>query len=148
MAEIKKSVLIEHSAEAMYALVERIEDYPLFLPWCSGGETLQRAGTELVARLHVNFRGIKTMFSTTNQNEPGRSIRMHLHDGPFRSLEGVWLFTPLTEHACKVEFELRYDFSSLVLEKLLGPVFNHIISSFVEAFIKRAEQLKKEKQLE
>lgn len=145
MAEIRKSVLIEHSAAQMYELVERVEDYPEFLPWCGGGEVVQRTPTGMLARLHVHYRGIRTKFSTDNTNEPGRSILMRLHDGPFRRLEGSWHFIPLAENACKIEFQLHYEFSSTLLEKVLGPVFNHIINTFVEAFVRRADQLGKEK---
>lgn len=141
MAEIRKSVLIEHPAEAMYALVERVEDYPGFLPWCDGSEVLARSADTMLAVLHVNYHGIKTRFSTSNRNEPGRSIRMRLHEGPFRLLEGEWRFTALTERACKVELQLRYEFSSHLLERVLGAVFNHIVGTFVESFVRRADQM-------
>lgn len=141
MAEIRKSVLIEHSAQEMYALVDRIEDYPSFLPWCGGAEVTDRTATSLKARLHISYHGIKASFATANENEPGRSIRMRLNDGPFRKLDGEWRFTALGERACKIEFMLAYEFSNGVLDKVLGPVFNHIANSFVEAFIQRADQL-------
>lgn len=141
MAEIRKSVLIEHTAQEMYALVAAVEDYPAFLPWCGGGEILSQEGNEVRARLHIKYHGIKTSFSTVNENEPGRRIRMRLKEGPFRRLDGEWVFTPLGDAACKIEFSLAYDFSSGMLEKALGPVFNHIANSFVEAFILRADQL-------
>jgi len=146
MAEIRKSVLIEHSAAEMYGLVERVEDYPAFLPWCGGGEVLERSDTRVLATLHVHYHGIRTKFTTANTNEPGRSITMRLHDGPFRRLEGEWRFTVLAERACKIEFQLHYEFSNSLLEKMLGPVFNHIINTFVEAFVKRADQTGREKQ--
>lgn len=141
MTEIRKTVLIEHSADAMYQLVDRVEDYPVFLPWCGGGEVLERTDSSLVALIHIRYHGIKAHFSTVNENDPGRSIRMRLREGPFRKLDGEWRFTPLGERACKVEFLLHYEFSSGLLAKALGPVFNHIANSFVEAFIKRADQL-------
>jgi len=145
MAEIRKSVLIEHSADEMYRLVEHVEDYPAFLPWCGGGEVVERTERSMLATLHVNYHGIKTKFSTSNLNEPGRSIQMRLHDGPFRVLQGEWQFTPLTENACKVAFQLHYEFSSPLLGKVLGPVFNHIVSTFVEAFVRRADQINRER---
>jgi ribosome-associated toxin RatA of RatAB toxin-antitoxin module len=144
MAEIRKSVLIEHSATQMYSLVEHVEDYPLFLPWCGGGEVLARTETSMLATLHVHYHGIRTKFTTANTSEPGRSIVMNLHEGPFRKLEGEWVFTALAEHACKVEFHLHYEFSSHLLEKVLGSVFNHIINTFVEAFVRRADQIDRE----
>ncbi|KAF7598353.1 MAG: ubiquinone-binding protein [Candidatus Dactylopiibacterium carminicum] len=145
MAQIQKSVLVEHSADDMYRLVNGVEDYPAFLPWCAGADVSGRSDTGLLATLHINYHGIKAHFSTVNENEPGRSIRMRLREGPFRQLDGEWRFTPLGEAACKVEFALHYEFSGHLLEKVLGPVFNHIANSFVEAFVKRAEQLVREK---
>jgi ribosome-associated toxin RatA of RatAB toxin-antitoxin module len=141
MAEIRKSVLIEHSAQEMYALVDGIEDYPSFLPWCGGTEVAERTASSLKARIHISYHGIKAFFATSNENESGRSIRMRLNDGPFRKLDGEWRFTPLGDHACKIDFMLAYEFSNGLLDKVLGPVFNHIANSFVEAFIQRADQL-------
>lgn len=125
----------------MYALVDGIERYPEFLPWCGGTEVERSADNTLSARLHINYHGIKAHFSTANANEPGRLIRMHLKDGPFKLLNGEWRFSALAPNACKIEFSLVYEFSNLMLEKVLGPVFNHIANSFVEAFIQRARQL-------
>ncbi|MDQ7989739.1 MAG: type II toxin-antitoxin system RatA family toxin [Candidatus Dactylopiibacterium sp.] len=141
MAEIRKSVLVEHSADAMYALVDGIEQYPAFLPWCGGADVERTDARHLTARLHIQYHGIKAHFATVNDNEPGRLICMRLKDGPFRRLDGEWRFTPLAASASKVEFSLQYEFSNIVLEKVLGPVFNHIANSFVEAFIQRARQL-------
>jgi ribosome-associated toxin RatA of RatAB toxin-antitoxin module len=68
-------------------------------------------------------------------------MQMKLVEGPFSQLDGQWHFKPLREDACKVEFELHYEFSSKVLEKLIGPVFTIIANSFVESFCKRAEEV-------
>lgn len=141
MADIRKSVLIEHTAQQMFSLVDGIEDYPLFLPWCGGAEVIERNGDSLRARIHISYHGIKASFSTINDNEPGRAIRMRLADGPFRRLDGEWRFTPLGDAACKIEFRLAYEFSNGVLEKVLGPVFSHVANSFVEAFIQRADAM-------
>lgn len=141
MAEIRKSVLIGHGAEAMFRLVDDVESYPAFLPWCGGGEVLERSPDRVVAVVHIRYHGIKAHFSTENAIEPGRRIGMRLREGPFRKLDGEWRFTPLAESACKVEFVLHYEFASSLLEKVLGPVFSQITGSFVEAFIRRADQL-------
>lgn len=141
MAEVKKQVLIEFTPEQMFALVDRCEDYPQFLPWCGGGEISARTDTLTVATLHINYHGIKAHFSTDNTKLPPREMHIRLKEGPFSHLEGCWRFTPLGDTACKVEFNLHYEFSSKLLEKALGPVFNHIASTFVESFIKRAQQV-------
>lgn len=139
MAVVHKSVLLPYSAEQMFALVDKIEDYPKFLPWCGGADVRTREGNKVVAMLTINYRGVKQSFSTENTNAPPTSINMVLIEGPFKQLHGTWNFKPLRQDACKIEFELHYEFSSRVLEQLIGPVFNFIANSFVDSFCKRAE---------
>ena len=141
MAVVHKSVLLAYSAEQMFALVDNIEDYPKFLPWCGGSEVSKREGNKVIATLAINYHGVKQSFSTENVNAPPTSIDMTLLNGPFKHLTGTWHFKPLREDACKIEFDLRYEFSSRVLEQLIGPVFNMIANSFVDSFCKRAEVL-------
>jgi len=139
MAVVHKSVLIGYSAEQMYALVEQVEDYPKFLPWCGGVEVKEREGDRLVATLKINYHGVKHSFTTENTNTPYSAMRMELVDGPFRHLDGNWRFKPLRDDACKVEFDLHYEFSSRLLEQLIGPVFSKIANNFIDAFSRRAE---------
>jgi len=139
MAVVHKSVLLPYSAEQMFALVDKIEDYPKFLPWCGGADVRTREGNKVVAMLTINYHGVKQSFSTENTNSPPTSINMVLIEGPFKHLHGTWNFKPLREDACKIEFELHYEFSSRMLESLIGPVFNMIANSFVDSFCKRAE---------
>ncbi|CAB1369193.1 type II toxin-antitoxin system RatA family toxin [Denitratisoma oestradiolicum] len=141
MTVVEKTVLIEHTPAQMFELVDRVEDYPKFLPWCGGTELHERSETTTVATLHINYRGVKSHFSTQNLKEAPRRMQISLRDGPMKHLDGSWCFTPLGEHACKIQFRLHYEFSSKMLEKVLGPVFSHIANSFVEAFVKRAKQL-------
>lgn len=139
MPEVTKTVLVPYSAKEMYELVANIEDYPLFLPWCSGAQILERKTDGVSARLNIDFKGIKQSFSTENRNTPESRIDMQLKEGPFRALQGQWLFTALAEDACRIDFRLEYHFSSAILEKVVGPVFGHIAATFVDAFVKRAE---------
>ncbi|HYD95736.1 MAG TPA: type II toxin-antitoxin system RatA family toxin [Noviherbaspirillum sp.] len=139
MAVVHKSVLLGYSAEQMYALVDGIEDYPKFLPWCGGTEVRQREGEKVVATLQINYHGVKQTFSTENVHIAPASITMNLLEGPFKHLHGTWTFKPLRADACKIEFDLHYEFSSRVLEQVIGPVFNMIANSFVDSFCKRAE---------
>lgn len=141
MASVRKIVFVEHSAERMFELVDRVEDYPRFLPWCGGTELLERSDHKTSARIHISYHGVKAHFSTENTKEFPVSMSIALKEGPFRSMEGGWRFTPLGEHACKIEFQLSYEFSAKLLEKVLGPVFNHIANTFVDSFLKRAQQV-------
>jgi len=141
MALVEKSVLVEYSATQMYALVENVAAYPEFLPWCGGTEILRKDGEVTRAAIIIDFRGIKQRFSTENRADPPKLIEMSLVEGPFRHLDGTWSFKALGDDACKIEFRLHYEFSSKLLEKIVGPVFHLIAGTFVDAFVKRARQL-------
>jgi ribosome-associated toxin RatA of RatAB toxin-antitoxin module len=141
MAIVEKSVLIGHSAAKMYALVADVNSYPQFLPWCSGTEVRQLDAQRAAATLHVNYHGLRLHFTTENQMDRGALIDMKLVNGPFKHLDGFWRFLPLAEDACKIEFRLSYELSGKLVEKLAGPVFNHIANTLVEVFVKRAVAL-------
>ncbi len=141
MASIAKSVLVQHSVEAMYALVADIEAYPQFLPWCSGARVLAREGATVTAAIDIDIRGIRQSFTTVNDQHPLKRIDMELVEGPFSSLEGGWRFTRLTAAACKVELVLDYEFSNFLLAALVGPVFHQIASSMVDSFVRRADAM-------
>lgn len=141
MALVEKSVLVSHSAERMYALVDAIEQYPEFLPWCGGTTLIHRDASITSATLHIDYHGIKQSFTTENHKTYPNLMEIKLIDGPFRHLEGSWHFIALTEHACKIEFKLSYEFSNFILEKLISPVFSHIANTFVDAFVERADKV-------
>ncbi len=141
MAVVEKTVLIAHSAREMFDLVDRCEDYPAFLPWCSRSELQFRDEHRTVATLHINYHSVKSAFTTENSKEPARRMDIRLVDGPFRRLDGSWNFSALAEKACKIEFRLHYEFSSKLFEKIIGPVFGHIAGTFVDAFVRRADQV-------
>lgn len=138
---VKKSVLVPYSAAQMFELVDRVEDYPKFLPWCSGAHVLETHPGGKTARLDIDYHGVKAHWTTDNANTRGVMIVVTLKDGPFRHLHGEWRFKTLRTDACKVEFDLTYEFSSGVLDKVIGPVFSRIANTFIDAFVKRAEQV-------
>jgi ribosome-associated toxin RatA of RatAB toxin-antitoxin module len=141
MALVEKTVLIEQSAERMFALVYACEDYPAFLPWCSKTEVKFRDALKTVATLHINYHAVKSSFTTENDKDQPKLMKIRLVDGPFRRLEGAWHFKALADNACKIEFQLHYEFSSKLFEKVIGPVFSHIANTFVDAFVRRAAQV-------
>lgn len=141
MAVVEKSVLIERSATQMFELVDRVEDYPQFLPWCSGMQVYARSDTRTSARLDINYHGLRTHFATTNAKVFPRSMDISLDEGPFKRMDGGWRFTALGDTACKVEFRLHYEFSSWLLEKALGLVFHRIVDTLVDSFVTRARQI-------
>ena len=138
MKSITRSAIVEHSAAEMYALVENIEAYPQFLPWCTAAQVLERAGNRTRATLTAGVGGLSHAFTTLNENRPGEAIDMHLVSGPFRKFEGRWRFVPLGPGACRIEFSLQYEFSGRLLGKVLSPLFDGMADSMVEAFVRRA----------
>lgn len=144
MKTVHKSVLIWFSAEEMYALVTDVAAYPEFLPWCDKSRVIEQHENGMVAQVGLAFGGIHQSFTTRNTHVPGREVKLELVDGPFSNLDGVWTFTPVGEggeRACRVELNLHYGFQNFALQALVGPVFEKIASSLVEAFVKRAEQV-------
>lgn len=141
MALVEKTVLVAHSAERMFNLVDRVEEYPNFLPWCGGASVTELDDATVHATVHIDYHHLKQSFTTENVRRPPHQIDMTLQRGPFKHLDGSWLFIPLSDSACKIAFSLHYDFSSRLLEKLVGPVFHYIANSFVDAFIQRAEKV-------
>ena len=150
MKHVKKSVLLWYSAHEMYALVTDVPSYPAFLPWCERGEVLEHHEGGVTARVHLAFAGVHHAFTTRNEQSPDRQVLVKLVDGPFSVLEGSWNFVPLGNagapeaeqpQACRIEFELRYAFSSKSLELVLSPVFDRVANTMVDSFVARAEKV-------
>lgn len=141
MPEVRKTVIVPYTPTQMFALVDEVERYPEFLPWCTGVQVLARDAQVTRAALNVGFRGLKQRFATENSSTPPGKIVMKLLDGPFRALDGTWGFIDLDGKGCKIEFSLNYEFSSRMLAALVGPVFSHISDTMVDAFVKRAERV-------
>ena len=145
MQRVAKTVLVPFSAKQMFDLVDDVERYPEFLPWCGGSEVLATRKGGKTARIDIDYHGVTAHFTTDNENTPPTSIVVKLKDGPFRNLHGEWTFRALKASACKVELKLAYEFKTTVLEAVVGPVFNHISSTFIDAFVQRAEKVHRKK---
>lgn len=144
MKTVKKSVLIWYTPQEMYLLVTGVNRYPEFLPWCNQSRVISEDATGMTAEIGIAFSGIKQTFTTRNAHETDRQVRIELVNGPFSQLDGEWNFLPLgdgTQRACRVELTLRYKFANATLGKLIGPVFDKIAGSLVDAFVKRAGQV-------
>jgi len=141
MKRIRRSAIVPHSAQAMYELVEDIESYPCFLPWCAEAKVRERRPGETRATLSARLPGLRQSFSTRNENRPGEAIDMRLEEGPFRAFSGAWRFRPLAGESCEIEFTLEYEMASRSLGKLLEPLFDRIASTMVDAFTRRAAEV-------
>ena len=141
MPTVRKSAIVPCTCEEMFALVEDIERYPEFLPWCAATEVLERGAEVTRARLDVSYHGLKTHIATRNRKHPPDRIELAFEDGPFERFGGEWRFSPLGGEGCKVELALDYEFSSRTLSTLLGGLFGDIADTMVESFVRRAEAL-------
>lgn len=141
MPLINRSALVSFSAEQMFTLVNDVERYPEFLPGCSGSKLIESSQTAMVASVDVSKAGIKKTFTTSNLMIPGRLINLQLVDGPFKSLSGSWRFIPLDDFACKIEFQLEFEFSNKLIEMAFGKIFNELTSNMVKSFTQRAKQV-------
>ncbi|WP_027017209.1 type II toxin-antitoxin system RatA family toxin [Comamonas composti] len=144
MKSLNKSVLIWYSPEEMFALVADVASYPEFLPWCSHASVLEQDEQGMTAEVGMSMGGLRKSFVTRNVHEGKHTIRMRLVKGPFSRLEGHWIFHLVgdgSQRACKVELQLDYGFDSATLGALIGPIFDRIAGSLVDAFIQRAEKV-------
>ena len=141
MPAIEKSALVPYDAKAMFHLVDDIESYPKFLPWCGSAHEISRSTDEVQASIEIAHKGVHKTFTTQNRMQAGKMIEMRLVNGPFKYLHGFWQFQQLGEKACKVSLSLDYEFSNKLLSLAVGPVFNQIANTLVDAFCNRADNL-------
>ena len=139
--KVSRSSLLPYNAKDMYDVVADIRSYPAFLSWCSGMEIIQETEQEVIAKLIISYGKLDFSFTTKNQMLKPKAIRMNLVDGPFSSLSGEWLIQELNEEACKVSLEMDFMFDNVITQKLFGRLFKTIISTQLDAFQQRAQQL-------
>lgn len=137
---INKSAFVFFSQKKIFQLVDDVEHYPEFLPWCGGSKVIKRTEEITEATIEINFKGVKQRFTTRNVKKPFEIMEISLVDGPFKKLTGSWKFTDIDENSCKIELSLMYEFDNLILEKLIGPIFNIIANTFIDEFIKEANK--------
>jgi ribosome-associated toxin RatA of RatAB toxin-antitoxin module len=139
MPIIHRNTLVPYTVSQMYDLVNHIETYPEFLPWCKASHILSRNDDEVRARLVLAHGGLEKSFETCNRLQINKMIEIRLLNGPFRSLEGFWRFEQGADaNTCRVSLDLEFEFSSKLIGLMLGPIFNPAVNTLVEAFSKRA----------
>ncbi|MEO5702909.1 MAG: type II toxin-antitoxin system RatA family toxin [Gammaproteobacteria bacterium] len=138
MTTISKSALVPYSATQMYALVDDIESYAEFLPWCTASRVLSRHVDEVRAVIELARSGMQKSFTTCNRLQKNKMIEIRLVEGPFKHLEGFWRFHALSDESSKVSLDMDFEFSNRLVSLVFGPVFNQITNTLVDAFCKRA----------
>ena len=140
MHNIHKSAIVLHSSKKMFQLVDSVENYPRFLPWCGSTQIIERDNGKTIASIEINYKGIRQKFTTENTKKQNKEMMIKLIDGPFKSLSGQWIFKNLDNDSCQIELQLEYQFSNIILEKLISPLFNMIANTFIDEFIKEANK--------
>ena len=138
---VERSALLPYTPEEMFRLVNDFESYPGFLPWCSDARVVSQDVDEVCARIEFSVGGLIRSFTTRNRHQVNKMIEMHLVDGPFSRLDGCWQFDPLGDAGSKISLFIEYDFSNRTVGMVVGPVFNQIASTLVDAFQKRAVEV-------
>ena len=125
----------------MFQLVNDIDNYHLFVPYCQQSSVIERNQQQVTAKLQVAKSGIAKSFTTRNSLQEDTLIKMELVDGPFSHLSGNWSFTPLSDCACKIELDLNFEFSNKLTTLAFSKIFNKLVQSMVAAFTQRAEKI-------
>lgn len=141
MTVVQKSALVKFSARQMFDLVNDIEAYPKFLPWCADSRIIKREEDYVEAELMISKGGFKKAFSTRNRVDMGGRITVSLLNGPFSHLEGVWNFMPLRADASKISLDLEFEMSGVLANLAFGAVFNQICNTMVASFTSRAKEV-------
>lgn len=141
MVEIHKRETVPYSADEMYSLVNDIESYPDFLPWCKNAEILEPGTGRLKACIYLEAGKIKQSFSTQNTMQPGKSIDMKLLEGPFKFLTGHWQFDAVDDNTCTVKLDIAFEFKNKLLKLALSGTFHRILDTLVDSFVRRAESV-------
>ena len=141
MSVINKSALVTYSPDRMFQIVDDVDAYCSFLPWCGDSKVLSRDDDEVHAMVEINHSGIRKKFTTRNLLQKDKMIEMTLIDGPFKHLHGYWHFAALGEDSCKISLDLEYEFSNRLLSMAVGPVFSKIANTLVDSFCQRANEL-------
>ena len=141
MRKVQRSALVRHSASEMFSLVDDVQSYPQFLPWCASATVHSRLENVLEATLELRRGDLSKTFRTRNTSSGQELIEMQLVDGPFSYLEGRWTFKQLGESGSKVALDLEFEFSNSAVDMLFGPFFEEICNSLVDAFTQRADSV-------
>ena len=139
MPTVRKSAIVTRSCERMFALVDEVERYPEFLPWCPSAALLERTAGITRGRVDIDYRGLRMAITTRNRKDPPARMTLELEEGPFERFAGEWRFEPLGPEGCRVQLALDYAMASRTVSAFLAPLFGQIAETMVDSFVQRAE---------
>lgn len=141
MASFNRALEVPYTPTQMYTLVDRIEDYPGYVPWCTGAE-VRRDGQTVLATLHLQYKNLTHSFTTRNHHDAdNKVIKVKLAQGPLSLLHGEWRFLETAGGGCRIEFEIDYEFSNRLLTTILSPMFAAVYGRMIDAFAAQADKI-------
>lgn len=140
MTIINKTAVVPYTAAQMFELINDIEKYPQFIPYCVDSKIIEQKEDEIHAMLTFAGAGIHKSFTTLNRLQPHKMVEIRLINGPFKSLEGFWSFEKVDENSCKITLNLEFELVG-VLKMIFGPIFNQVVNMLVDSFHQRAQQI-------
>tara|TARA_B100000886_G_scaffold340409_1_gene309784 strand:- start:7491 stop:7943 length:453 start_codon:yes stop_codon:yes gene_type:complete len=146
MNVVNQSEDINVNVSLIFDLINNVDKYSSFLPWCSNSSILSNSSSEMTAEIEIAGKPITWKFKTKNNYKVNEIIKIKLVDGPFKNLEGYWKFNSIDDHNTSVSLFLEYEFNSKIIELSLKPIFATIMSSILDSFISEAFRIKNEKQ--
>ena len=141
MTEISKTTVVPYTSDEMYVLVNDIESYPIFLPWCTEAKILSQQEDNLTAKLSMALGKIKQSFTTENTMQDGSRIDIQLVEGPFKHLSGYWRFIQEDEQSCHIHLHMHFEFKNKIIKHTIGKAFYKVMDTLVDSFVQRAQQI-------
>jgi ribosome-associated toxin RatA of RatAB toxin-antitoxin module len=141
MQLVERSALVTYTAAQMFALVNDVERYPEFLPWCLEGRVEEVSGTERTATLKVARGVLQTEFTTRNTVQQDARIQLQLLHGPFRDLTGEWRFEDIGTRGSRVQFRVEFEFKNRLTAHAFNAVFEAMCGTIIDAFVLRAQAM-------
>jgi len=132
---------VPYTSDEMYVLVNDIESYPSFLPWCTEAKILSQQEESLIATLSMALGKIKQSFTTENTMQDGSRIDIELIEGPFKHLSGYWRFIQEDEQSSHIHLHMHFEFKNKIIKHTLGKAFYKVMDTLVDSFVQRAQQI-------
>ena len=137
--EVKRTALVTYTPEQMFDLVVDVERYCEFLPWVKGAHVHEKTERELQASMTMERAGVRQTFTTRNVMERPKWMSLTLVEGPFRTLDGLWTFTPIGDAGTRVVLDMKFEFGNAIASMLFGKAFEHSVGQLIDAFVARAK---------
>lgn len=136
-----------YTVQQLFDLVIDIEKYPEFVTWCHAARINSRNDEYLTADLAIQFKAFqeqyssKVTFSAPSESSDECWIVAELIKGPFSHLKTVWKFKKIEANLTEIDFHIEFKFNNIILDKLIGVVFEMAQKKLIGAFMERARKL-------